>query len=166
MKKYILQIAILAVVVLFSSCDIKDDYDEIDSEVVEAAGEWWINYSTDGYESGYLKTLTFNTSTDDGSEIWISDEGNFWVYKVKCPVNIDNLTFSGMDLVSAATWQGEPYDIKINISNGKIIEDAVDNLASGAVADSIYFEIEFEDDPGTIYQAAGFRKTGFIEDEH
>jgi len=112
---------------------------QINSSVVEVAGELWINYSTDCYESVYLKTLTFNTSSDDGSEIWISDEGNFWVYKVKCPVNTENLTFSGTDLVSVATWQGEPYDIKINISNGKIIEDVVDNLASGAVADSIYF---------------------------
>jgi len=166
MKNYIIY-SILAVA-LFTSCDEKADYEQIDSNVVEAAGEWWVNYTTDGYESGYTKLLTFNTAADDGKEIWISDEGNFWVYKVKCPVNIDldNVTFSGTDLISVALWQGEPYDIAINVTNGKIIKDAVTNLASGAVADSIYFEIEFEDDPGTIYQAAGFRKTGFVEDEH
>jgi len=165
MKRYIFKIAVITVMILFSSCDMKDEFEQINSNVVEAAGEWWVNYSTEGYESGYTKMLTFNTADDNGDEIWISDENNFWVFKVKCPVNIDNLTFAGTDLVSAALWQGEPYDIKINISNGKIIE-AVSLQPSGAITDSIYFEIEFEDDPGTIYQASGFRKTGFLEDEH
>lgn len=165
MKRYLAYITILTSIVLYTSCDVKEDYVEIDSKVVEAAGEWWVNYSTDGYESGYTKMLTFNTANDDGSEIWVSDEGNFWPFKVKCPVNIQNLTFAGTDLVSVALWQGEPYDIKVSISNGKIIKK-VSLQPSGFVADSIYFEIEFEDDPGTIYKAAGFRKTGFQEDEH
>lgn len=165
MKRYLIYITILATIVLSTSCDKKDDYEEIDSNVVEAAGEWWVNYSTEGYESGYTKMLTFNTAADDGTEIWISDEGNFWPFKVKCPVNISNRTFAGTDMVSVALWQGEPYDIKISIANGKIIKEA-SLQPSGFVADSIYFEIEFEDDPGTIYQAAGFRKTGYLEDEH
>ena len=33
-------------------------------------------------------------------------------------------------------------------------------------ADSISFNIEFSDDPGTIYRIEGFRRTGFLEDEH
>jgi nuclear transport factor 2 (NTF2) superfamily protein len=159
--KYILSMAVLLLVLV--SCE--EDIDPGSVNTKQLSGEWFVNYSTEGYESGYTQLLTFNTASDNGEEIWISDEGNFWVYKVKCPVNIQDFTFSGEDLVSVAFWNDELYDIEIDIMNGKIIKDA-SLQPSGVRADSIYFEIEFEDDPGTIYQAAGFRRTGFLEDEH
>jgi hypothetical protein len=34
------------------------------------------------------------------------------------------------------------------------------------VTDSIYFEAEFSDDPGTTYQFTGYRRTGWPEDDH
>ncbi|MGQ8338852.1 lipid-binding protein [Sunxiuqinia sp. A32] len=164
MKNYF--IYLILAVALLASCDKKEDYEQINSNAMEAAGEWWVDYNDGTGGSGYYKLHTYNTASDLGDTIWIDDVDEFWVYKVKCPVNIEDLTFSGTGLTSVALWDGEPYDITVNITNGKIIKNAVTNLASGVTADSIYFEIEFEDDPGTIYQAAGFRKTGFVEDEH
>ncbi len=71
------------------------------------------------------------------------------------------MTFAGQDLINAV----EDYDIAIQVMNGKIILDG-GKSTSGLVTDSIYFELEFEDDPGTIYTAAGVRRTGYLEDEH
>ncbi len=158
MKKYILYITFLALIV--SACDLKEDYVVEKSKVVDAAGEWWVDYvDPAGHGSGYLKLKTYNTSADDGKDFWITDDGEFWDYKVKCPINIDAFTFSGKDLANAA------YDIKIQVVNGKIIKNG-GKSTSGVVVDSIYFELEFEDDPGAKYKVGGHRRTGFLEDEH
>lgn len=157
MKKYIFYFTLLALVV--SACDLKEDYEVEKSKVVDAAGQWYVNYSTDGYESGYILLNTYNTAADDGKAFWITDDGAWWDYKVKCPINTNDLTFSGSDLANTA------YDIKVKVLNGKVILKG-GKSTTGVVTDSIYFELEFEDDPGTIYKAAGHRRTGFLEDEH
>lgn len=159
--KNIVFIALFALI--FSSCDLKDEYVVEKSKVVDAAGQWWVNYKyASGDESGYLMLQTYNAAADDGKELWISDEkGKFWDYKVKCPINIDAMTFTGKDLQNAA------YDIKVQLNNGKIIKNG-GKSTSGVVVDSIYFELQFEDDdvPGKIYKVGGVRRTGFLEDEH
>lgn len=153
-------IYIVLFALIFSSCDLKDEYVVEKSKVVEASGQWWVNYIDPGGDaSGYIMLNTFNTSADDGKEFWITDNGDWWDYKVKCPINIDALTFAGKDLVDTAN------DIKVQINNGKVIKNG-GKSTSGVVVDSIYFELEFEDDPGVIYKAAGVRRTGFLEDEH
>lgn len=157
MKNYI--IYLILAVALFTSCDKKEDFEQVNSSVMDISGEWWMEYSAGDYHSGLTKLIISNTAADDGTEIWISDEHNFWEYKVKCPVDIDNLTFSGNEL------ENLEYDILINIKEGKMLE-GVAKSTSGLVTDSLYFEIEFGDEPGTVYQASGWRKTGFLEDEH
>lgn len=142
------------------------------SSVYPLAGEWWVQYYFDNgdgtYENsnyGYFPLFTYNTAADDGQEMWISDAGTFWTYTVKCPVNMNNLTFAGDGLTSTADYDGELYDIWLNITEGKVIRDG--GLSpSGVVVDSIFLGIEFEDDAGFVYYAAGVRKTGFLEDEH
>ncbi len=158
MKKYLIYIFVLFAVVL-SSCDEKEDYEQINSQVVDAAGEWWIKFSTTDYETGYLKVLTFNTAADVATEMWISDNGNWKDILVKCPIDVSSLTFSGSNL------DNENSDASIEITNGKIEKDA-GLSTSGIVTDKISFEIKFSDEPGVVYQATGTRKTGFVEDEH
>jgi hypothetical protein len=158
MKKYL----IFIVVVLgmsFASCDKKAEYIEIDSKVVDAAGEWWVKFSKSDYETGYLKVLTFNTAADLPTEMWIWDNGNWKGLKFKCPVNISDLTFSGNNLVNNIS------SVKITVKNGKIIKDG-GLSTSGMMTDKISFEIELSSEPGVTYRAEGTRKTGFVEDEH
>lgn len=174
MKRFIYYILAITAVMLVSSCDEKEDWDQINSSVMEVSGEYWVHYDHDEYGAdpfgvGYTKIIISNTSADNGTEIWLSDEGNFWDYKVKIPTNIENLTFGeDQEIISIV----EDYDIAVKVTNGKIIHDAVTNLASGVTADSIYFEIWFEDleDATGIADdkliVSGFRKTGFLEDEH
>ncbi|NQU53070.1 MAG: hypothetical protein HQ522_11085 [Bacteroidetes bacterium] len=172
MKKNIFYL--IMAILIFASCDEKEDYEQINSSVVEASGEYWVQYNHEVYGAdpfgyGYTKLLISNTAADNGIEIWLSDEGNFWDYKVKIPVNIDALSF-GSDQVVTSIVDG--YEIEVKVTNGKIIYDAVDNLDSGVTADSIYFEIWFEDleesteIPNDKMIVSGFRKTGFLEDEH
>ncbi len=158
MKKYLILLFVVFSIV-FSSCDKKAEYIEINSQVVDAAGEWWIKFSKTGYESGYYKVLTFNTAADVATEMWLSDNGNWKNIKVKCPVNVSDLTFSGKNLVNTTS------SITVTVKNGKITKDG-GLSTSGNVTDKIYFEIELSIEPGVTYKAEGTRKTGFVEDEH
>lgn len=156
-------IALSALVI--ASCDLKEDYEVEKSKVVDAAGQWWVNYAdSTGAESGYILLKTFNTSADDGKELWITDEGGFWDYKVKVPININELTFSATGLTNVS------YESGIDILNGKIFRNG-GKSTSGVVTDSIAFDIVFSDGgpEGTIpelYKVYGHRRTGFLEDEH
>ena len=40
---------------------------------MEAAGEWWVKFSKTGYETGWLKVLTFNSAADDAAGLAISE---------------------------------------------------------------------------------------------
>jgi hypothetical protein len=57
------------------------------------------------------------------------------------------------------------YAYTINVIGGSIEKNAVET-DSKAVTDAISLELEFGDDPGTIYRYNGYRRTGFLEDEH
>lgn len=155
---------------IFYSCDEGGELDPGATEVVDMAGDWYVQTQD---ESGavlldYTLISTYNTSANE-SEMWVDDHSNIWIFKCKTPVNTSSLTFSGMDLESSIDDDGDPatpnYEITVNISEGKILKDAA-TTAAGNVTDSIYFKAEFSDDPGTIYQIAGYKRTGFLEDEH
>lgn len=83
-------------------------------------------------------------------------------------MDLSSKTFGSTDTLVSYI---EDYDIKVLVRNGRIIEDAV-TTASGVVADSIYFEVWFEDLEGATGIAddklfvSGYRRTGFLEDEH
>lgn len=173
MRKYLLYIPLLALV--FSACDLKEDFEVEKSKVVEAAGQWFVmynheTYGEDPFGAGFTALKTFNTSANLDNEIWLTDEGNFWEdgYKVKIPVNIENMTFGSEDTLVNAV---DGYEISMIIKNGKIIKNA-SVQPSGAVTDSIYFEVWFEDLEESTGIAndkllvSGFRRTGFLEDEH
>jgi hypothetical protein len=170
MKKDILFVAFLAL--MLSSCDKKEKFVNEESAVVEIAGEWYVHYDhhiygPDPFGAGYTSLITYNTSADDGQMMWIKDQGNFWPYQVKVPVNISALTFGSQDTVISAI---DGYNIKVLVRNGKVIKEASPR-PSGAIADSIYFEIWFEDLEGSTAIAddtlivSGYRRTGFLEDE-
>lgn len=164
---------IFACIFLLGSCDKKDDFVNEYSKTVELAGDWFVLYNhgvfgTDPFGAGYTNAITFNTAANDENFIWISDEGHFWDYKVKVPCNLSDLTFGGGDTVINAV---DGYPIKVVVRNGKIIKNA-SLQPSETMADSIYFEIWFEDlvDATGIANdtllVSGFRRTGFLEDEH
>ncbi len=157
---------------ILSSCDKKEEFVNEESPIVEMAGEWYVHYDhpdygADPFGVGYSGIITYNSSADNGLDMWVSDQGNFWTYQVKIPVNVTGLTFGSLDTVINAI---DGYEIKVIVRNGKIIKD-ISTRPSGAVADSIYFELWFQDlvdatgltDDHLI--VSGYRRTGFLEDE-
>ncbi|MEP1487029.1 MAG: lipid-binding protein [Algibacter sp.] len=156
-----------AVLLLFTlslsiSCDEGGDPDPGATSTVEMAGDWFVQLATDGVASGaYYQISTYNTSTDDGTEMWVDDHQNFWWFKAKSPVNLNSLTFSGSDLASSV----DGYDITVSITNGAITKGDTETSA-GNISDGISFDIEFSDDAGTIYSLVGYKRTGLLEDEH
>jgi hypothetical protein len=155
-----------------------EEVDVWDSSVKDISGEWFVRYDHhvlgENYlGAGFTPLMTFNTADDNGTEIWITDEGKYWNYKVKITVDPKTLTFGSDEEVinTASDSKGNLYDIKLKIRNGKIIKDAV-TQPSGYVSDSIYFEVWFEDleDETEIVNdtlfVGGFRKSGFLEDMH
>lgn len=153
MKTKILYITLSIFALVFFSCE-KDEPEVEYISTWPVSGEWWVTYKfdydgtvDDWYGVGYTRLLTFNTASNTGDSIWITDNGNFWQFQVKVPVNMGTKTFAineGADIV----WE-DPT----TITNGKVIE-----LPDG---DSIYMEIEWASDPGTIYICSGRRVKGF-----
>jgi hypothetical protein len=155
---------VLLVSVLVFSCDTDgyENYDAGGTNVEEVSGEWYAQLLVDGEVIvDYGLISTYNTAANNGDEMWVDDHQNLWSFKAKTPVNVEAKTFSGANLASNV----DGYEITVTISNGKIIEDG-GTTTEGAVADSISFDVEFSDDPGTVYTVQGYRKTGFLEGEH
>lgn len=189
MKKHILTVIMLAVI-LFSSCDTFDDLDKMPDPEVEysstypISGEYYAEFSYtehgDLFGAGLVPLYIYNTAADDGQDVWITDyigsdpsEGSYWGFRVKCPVNMDDLSFG-----SADTLIDEGFGIKVVVRNGQILEEATEQ-PSGTISDSIFCEIWFEDigpyinsQVGDIIaedeylNVSGFRRSGFLEDEH
>ncbi|MFB6341838.1 lipid-binding protein [Saccharicrinis sp. FJH62] len=163
MNKFIKYIMVLAVIVGFAAC--QEDYEPGGTAVQDMAGTWWVNMSVmdaDGNllgSYGYYQLLTYNTSDNSTDSMWVTDDGNFWDYKVKVGINYSNKTFTineGKDLI---------WDDNTTIENGKIMAGAA-TAPSGTVTDSIYFEVQWASDPGYTYIGSGYRYTGWPEDDH
>lgn len=57
------------------------------------------------------------------------------------------------------------YGITVKVYTGSI-ELGTYKAASKTMTDAINIELEWSDDPGTKYRYKGYRRTGFLEDEH
>jgi len=141
----------LIALVIFGISSCKDEIVVTYQDAYPVSGTWWVTYQFDDgsgnigdwYGVGYTKLFIYNTAFDNDS-IWIDDHANFWDFKVKLPY--DDVSFAADSALNVS------YDIKVNIKKGKVIDN-----------DSIYMELEFEDDPGTIYICSGVRYDGFGE---
>ena len=155
MKK-VLYLATMLLCMAFTSCQ----KEEIGGTATESlAGEWYLTASVDGSPYyGPFHLLTYNTASNNPNEIWIDDKGNFWDFKVKGTGDINSLTFS------AANAQNVSYDCTVNITNGKIIKNG-GTQNNGSPADLLMMDVEFSDDPGTIYHLEGVRYSGLEEND-
>ena len=154
----------LALSISFVSCEkVESVPDESDIVAEDMMGSWYVEFLVDGadvYGLGLNKINTYNTSANDGNFMWIDDNANLWEFKVKCPINPSDQTFSGTGLYSNV----DGYEVDVNITNGKITKDGITS-PSGQTTYKIDFEAEFSDDPGTIYQLVGYRYTGLAGDQ-
>ncbi|MBQ7530632.1 MAG: hypothetical protein IJT12_02880 [Paludibacteraceae bacterium] len=184
MKKILYAILALATLTL-ASCE-KDPIGGTATE--KMAGQWYVQVQgvdaagtvlyedEDLYGIGNFWLLTYNTAANTADSMWISDvDGAFWEFQVKVACNQSAGTFSaaaGEDILNGATAV---------ITNGKILYGAA-KTPSGMPADSIVFEVLFDDDPyaapneealGANFKFAlydhlrvsGYRYTGLANDD-
>ena len=64
----------------FISCDEGGDPDAGATSTVKMAGDWFVQWDGQG---GYYLITTYNTAADNGTEMWIDDNHNFWDFKAK-----------------------------------------------------------------------------------
>ncbi len=168
--KYI--IILLVVTSSFVACDPNDTIEEYSVEHVSSvgellAGEWYVTYSTtDGVKKATnSKISTYNTTANNGTEMWIDDDKKYWGLKSVIACDPVANTFSAKNVDETY------FKIKADIDNGKILPGAA-TTAAGNKTDSIYFEVTFHevDDDGNPAPVkrivSGVRRTGFLEDEH
>lgn len=114
---------------------------------VKITGQWEVAaYNDSTLVYGPFKVITLKDTSAGSDSITIQDsEVKFWKFQVKAAADEKNGTFA----TKLSTCEISEEGIGIKISNGKILN-----------SDSIYFEIQFEDDEtpyGNTYQLKGNR---------
>lgn len=154
---------------VFSLCIVSCDNSDTDpgaTQLVDMAGQWDVAaYSIDASgtvlakEADTFTLITYNTAANNTTEMWVNDKGNFWNFKMKVNVDLQNMAFSCVDIDYNAS---DNSDATAVITNGKVLKGAATNL-HGAPNDSIVFEVKFSDDTSNkTYRIAGQRYTGFL----
>jgi hypothetical protein len=169
MKKYISIFALALVLGLgFASCSTETDEPAGGTAVEKMAGHWVVTVDAydeagnllyeDPYGMGEWNMYTYNTADDDADQMWLSDGNNFWGYTIKVNVDVNALTFDCKDLYIYSDNDGN--DVTCTITNGRIIPNGGLNV-NGKPTDAIMYNIEFSDDPGSLYFVHGVRYAGF-----
>jgi Lipid-binding putative hydrolase len=165
MKKIFL-IAGVALLIGLTSCE--NEIDPGQNSLMKMSNEWWGQiYVPNGsggltdIGQGYQHLLTSNTSSGTSDSLFVDDFNGLLQLKAKVACNINDLTFT----TNGVTVLERYTEGTVVIGNGRIYQDG-GKSTSGVKVDSIYFEAEFDWDPGQIYVIAGHGRTGFDEDEH
>lgn len=198
MKKYISMMAIaVALTWGFTACDVETDEEPGGVNIQNMCGYWDVSVSQID-ESGNvvyepeelfglvdIPLFTYNTASNSTTEMWIDDQGEFWDFKFKVPIDYAASTFHATDVcynddmraIADAIAAGQnPVDDegnpltpeKATITEAKIMLGAAKNL-HGKVCDSISFVISFTDDSYAAkygyakHRVSGVRHTGFTE---
>lgn len=141
MKKIIIIFALISFFII--SCE--KDYEKQYATTYPISGDWYTSFNYLGDSYGPYVLSIYNTSFGGADTVWVSDNGNFWTFKVKAKANVANKTFSivdGIDLENDDTTQ---------IMNGRILNSN---------NDSIHFLLMFASSPGDTIVVSGHRKTG------
>lgn len=155
----------LALITSFTSCEQEESV-AADSPLVlqEVMGSYWIialedDGETPAYGGAYNKFGFYNSGANDMT-FWLDDGGAWMELKAKSTIDLNSLTFSSEantdELITGGT---------VTITNGKITKNSF-TTASGSVVDEIYFEAEFDWDPGYAYVFKGHKSTAKPLDEN
>lgn len=114
---------------------------------VDMTGQWEVTAFNDSIPlSESFSLITRMGSMSDSDSLIITDNGGeFWNFSTKAAVNIENATFN----TDGSICEVSDEEIGVIITNGRFIN-----------SDSIYFEIQFEDDEtpfGNTYRIRGDR---------
>lgn len=157
---------IFIAIVLFTFISCKKTYDPGATKAVKVANEWWVNLYLDGAPqyASFGKIETYNVAANNDS-IWIDDLGNIWDFKCRAKFDATSLSFQTTNAVNEKYKMKDGSPMTITITDAKIMLNQAKS-ATGVVTDSIYFKVEFLDDPGTIYEIKGTGRTQWSPDDY
>lgn len=171
MKKYLI---LLFAVISFSLASCEKDTEPGGTAVEKMAGTWYVTWEVKNDQGvwedilgGTVELNTYNTSANISTEMWLNES-----YVTSAPLKVTTdyksrafslpaeteISPNGNNMIEAI-W-GEA--ITVTITDGKVLEKAA-TTPSGMPADSIIFFLNVKGDD--TYKIAGFRRTGFPEDE-
>lgn len=161
LKKYknIVFISMLFITAL--SCDEGGDPDPGGTVVEKLAGNWYCKeYNAAGdVLADYHEFSTYNTASNT-SEMWVDGPDAGEPFKAKTDATVSEFTFARLDSENISN-----EGTTVSITNGRVFLG--EGISTGEnVTDSIYFNIEYSTNPGEIITIAGYKRTGFLEDEH
>jgi len=165
MKKIIFFLTAAIAALTITSCQEK--FTPGSTETKNLSGNWVVSIYAPG-EEGYefytgCEIITYNTSANLPTEMWLEDDGTFWEFKCKIDCNNSNYTI-GKDKVE---YENVYYESCVKIWGGKVTEKGAVAPGSESVVDKIEFFAAFDDDSEPYaypYYFVGYRKTGFPED--
>lgn len=168
MNKILGYLAIFTIGVSLSACDLGSEPALEGTKLQAMCGEWWVQVYSGGedQELGYHLITTSNTAENNETDLILDDHGMLTDYdypplRVVSKVSLAGLAFNNApDLANLNAGKSA-----VTIIEGKIIKNAT-TTTGGNKADSIYVKFEFKAVPGEQYEYAGYRRTGFREDEH
>lgn len=162
--KYALILMVFALV----SCDLGGEPDIEGTKLQAMCGEWWVQVYSGGEDQdlGYHLVTTSNTADNNETDLILDDHGLLTDYDYPPIKVVSKVTLSGMAFNSTADLPNlNTGESAVSILEGKIIK-GVATTPGGNKTDSIYVKFEFKEIPGEQYEYAGYRRTGFQEDEH
>lgn len=165
--KYVKYSLILLVFGLLS-CDLGSEPTIEGTKLQAMCGEWYIGVFANGEDignGGRFLITTSNTAANNETDLIINDHELLTPdadpVAVVAKVNLPAMTFDKADKLPNM----EAGKAAISIIEGKILKGAATSTG-GNKTDSIYVKFTFENDPATEWIYAGYRRTGFLEDEH
>lgn len=158
-------------ITFFISCAEDEGYEEYTvetSNVEDVSGDWYVQaYLGEQLVVDYFLITTSNTNSDDGNLLQIYDHLNFWWFNVPVPFDPSTLTFSGQDIESRIPDDPEDYVTGTTVANGVITPNGTTSTGTEKTVDKIEFDIQFDDDSSSrVFHFVGYKRTGFLEDEH
>lgn len=162
MKKniFINSVVVFIMTVFASAC--KKDVPAGGTNVQNMAGDWYVKVNNTG---NYSQMLTFNTSANTSTEMWLQTSAALKAgavaigVKGKVPVEISGQTFAGTNITNIATTKTTIPTF--GIANGKVVVNGTVGPVSKAPADLISFDLIVN---GVTYKIEGYHKTGYLED--
>ena len=167
MKKVKNIILLCTVIFALASCETYKDPVIEYSPVFPLSGEWIVRYinpaTSDTTAFGTL-TVT-NTATNSATEIWVRKTGTTagGAFTVKATCDVPSLTFSVTNGTNTVLSKGVSVGT-CTITQGLVTLNGW-NTNSGYKSDKITFKLEDSRKPGVVYNAEGYRRTGWYDDE-
>ncbi|GGN01143.1 hypothetical protein GCM10010967_39410 [Dyadobacter beijingensis] len=165
--KYIKYSLILLVFAL-ASCDLGDEPAIEGTKLKAMCGEWYVQLYSGGEDQGigYHLITTANTAENNETDLIVDDHGLLTPYEYPPIKVISKVTLGGMTFNATPDLPNmNAGESAVSILEGKILKGGATSTG-GNKTDSIYVKFEFKAVPGEIYEYAGYRRTGFLEDEH